>query len=169
MQATMISSSVFAYMQGNMLQGLHSQLLLSNQHAPSWAHDQQQAASGVADDTLVEGCRSRAAAPQDIAYMHRAMQEVLDETLWPLEALLEQAVGECFCFKHYFHAHLCICACLLACCPGRCTCFQPPAQRVNQAAAEASCLWKLDIFLVHFRQVEASFGQKGMRVNSCCH
>ncbi|KAK9836589.1 hypothetical protein WJX74_003822 [Apatococcus lobatus] len=64
--------------QGAIIQAMHSQWSSGNLHAPSNGQTQQYAA---------ESAEKASAAIQD------AMQEVLEQRLWPLEALLEQATA----------------------------------------------------------------------------
>ena len=95
--------SVCMSVQGEMLQALHSHLLnrsMNNLHAHPWAQMQQHLASEPADDADEGGGRSTAAVNQDTAAICSTMHEVLDKKLWPLEALMNQAVGEYVCPVH---------------------------------------------------------------------
>lgn len=85
--------------QGAMLQTIHRHWMAGSSHALSTSQAQQQH-SESADIPCGGACRGRAAAAEDAAVrIQAAVRQVLDEKLWPLEALLEQAVGKFFLFN----------------------------------------------------------------------
>ena len=83
-----------------MLKAMHSRWLSGNLPAPVASQARPHVASGPADIDPAGNGVSAAAGPVDSAAMRAAMQEVLDKKLWPLEALLDEAVSECFCPMH---------------------------------------------------------------------
>lgn len=76
-------------LQGSLLQAMHSQWMSSSHHVQLEGHSQQHLVSGTA---ATDG--GTAAVGEESAAMRAALQEDLDERLWPLEALLQEAAGK---------------------------------------------------------------------------
>ena len=133
-------------MQGAMLKAVHSGWLSGNLHAPALTKVQPNAASRSADIDPAGNGMSAAAGSGDLPAVQAAMREVLDEQLWPLEALLDEAVSKRFypmCIRLCF---VCVKACISIVMPATpCPCLSallhgyPGNRAASEPGSSESC------------------------------
>ncbi|KAK9836441.1 hypothetical protein WJX74_000647 [Apatococcus lobatus] len=79
--------------QGAMLQAMHSHRVSNDLQTAASSRTHQHMPLGTAEKTQAGGSKSQVVLPVPLATIQAAMHNVLDKKLWPLEALMEQAVG----------------------------------------------------------------------------